>query len=535
VKYHRYDSECIDADITVEIVEEDSYAVIDEGVVRVEPGIRIKRDGQLTNEPITESVFTRGSGCTSLKRERARFREWLKQVIAEHTVEKPLQEWVMENFPHEWEELKRDPIGWFLRQSERWHVGDDEVKFLTLIAVKSAFYEGLPKVGVLVLGSAGAGKSSAVKSILNMFTLKEGRSVVLWVSNLTKKALGNLAFTDGGKLLKNRCLFIIEAIDVETLKELSMLMTEGKLANLTAKVGEDVGGFYGTVEYPPSVVSTAVNIDYNNDQVTQIMSRFLTIAVDLESRDVDAIYEKIAERGDVVFEYDPKVKYLATAWLYYTPNRVTLPKEIAMRFKDVITEYNPYAFRVYEQGLKIIRIFASLLGKEVVDEEVYELFTRKLMRYFIVSAVGLNSVELKALQATTTEWEETKIIAMRLKVDTATAKAWLYNLARKGLVDLEKEGNRNKWRRNEFGQKVIELIVNGYKPGNDEPKHSADDDDDEKSYMTVYANHLRGRILSLKELYEFMGDEADALIRWAERRNIVTRIVKDGDTYLEFR
>jgi hypothetical protein len=378
-----------------------------------------------------------------------------------------LVDYVRQKYPKEWEELKRDPIGWFLRQSERWHLGDDEVKLLTLIAVKSAFYEGLPKVGVLVLGSSGAGKSSAVKSILNMFTLKEGRSVVLWVSNLTKKALGNLAFTDGGKLLKNRCLFIIEAIDVETLKELSMLMTEGKLANLTAKVGEDVGGFYGTVEYPPSVVSTAVNIDYNNDQVTQIMSRFLTIAVDLESRDTEKIYEKIAERDDLVFEYDPVVKYLAIAWLHYTPKRVTLPKEVAVRFKEVITEYNQYAFRVYEQGLKVMKIFASLLGKEVVDEEVYELFVRKLMRYFIVSAVGLTSVELKALQATTDEFELTKNIADRLRVDVETAKAWLYNLARKGLVDHEREGNRNKWKRNAFGQKMLELVIDGYKPDND--------------------------------------------------------------------
>jgi hypothetical protein len=502
------------------------------------PSYTIRRDGQETAEPITESVFKRGRDCTSLKRERARFREWLSQVLSEHTVEKPLQEWVMENFPQEWEELKRDPIGWFLRQSERWHVGDDEVKLLTLIAVKSAFYEGLPKIGVLVLGSSGAGKSSAVKSILNMFTLKEGHGAVLWVSNLTKKALGYLAFNDGGRLLKNRCLFIVETIDVEAFKELSMLMTEGRLANLTAKLGDEVGTAYGVVENPPSVVSTAVNIGYDNDQVTQIMSRFLTIAIDLESRDAEKIYEKIAERDDIAFEYDPMTKYLAIAWLHYTPKRVVLPKEIAMRFKEVITEYNQYAFRVYEQGLKVLKIFASLLGKEVVDEEVYQLFAQKLMRYFVVSAVGLTSVELKALQATTTEWEETKVVAMRLKVDTATAKAWLYNLARKGLIDLEKEGNRNKWRRNEFGQKVLDLIINGYKPEDGRDVGDAverDSEDDGKSYMTIYVNYLRGRTLALKDFYDLMGDEADSVIRWAERRNLVTRLAHEDGVYLEFR
>ena len=91
--------------------------------------------------------------------------DFVRQVLAENTVEKPLQQWIMEEFPEQWEELRKDPIDWFLRQSEKWHVGDDEVKLLTLIAIKSAFYEGLPKIGVLVLGSSGAGKSSAVKSV----------------------------------------------------------------------------------------------------------------------------------------------------------------------------------------------------------------------------------------------------------------------------------------------------------------------------------------------------------------------------------
>jgi len=531
VKRYVYDSECVSAVIEVQVYDEDPYAVVDNDVVVIKPNYRILKDGKETSTPITEGTFRRGGECTSLKRERERFNEWLKEVLNEHIVEKPLQEWIVENFPEQWEELKKDPIGWFLRQSERWHVGDDEVKLLALIAVKSAFYEGLPKVGVLVLGSSGAGKSSAVKSILNMFTLKEGNGAVLWVSNLTKKALGYLAFNDGGKLLKNRCLFIVETVDIEAFKELSMLMTEGRLANLTAKLGDEVGTAYGVIENPPSVVSTAVNIDYSNDQVTQIMSRFLTVAIDLESRDAEAIYQKIAERDDVAFEYDPVVKYLAIAWLYYTPKRVTLPKEIAMRFKDVITEYNQYAFRVYEQGLKIMKIFASLLGKETVDDEVYSLFSQKLLRYFLVSAVGLTSVELKALQATSTEWEETKVIALRLKVDTETAKAWLYNLARKGLVDLEKDkGNRNKWKRNEFGQKVLDLVVGGYREEKNDNGETTF-----MGYMVEIYKDLKGKQFSLSEFYGVLGEDvAEKVLKWAEQRGLVNRKVVDGEQYVEF-
>ncbi len=84
-----------------------------------------------------------------------------------------------------------------------------------------------------------------------------------------------------------------------------------------------------------------------------------------------------------------------------------------------------------------------------IGQTIFSLltFSQKLLRYFLVSAVGLTSVELKALQATSAEFEETKTIAMRLKVDTETAKAWLFNLSRKGLVDLDKDkAGRNRWR-----------------------------------------------------------------------------------------
>ena len=532
MRRYKYDSECVNSMIEIEINDEDTYAMIDDGIVYIVPNYRYLKDGKETTYPITEGTFKRGGECTSIRREKEKFNEFVREILAKHTVEKPLQEWVMKEFSGQWEELKKDPIGWFLKQSEKWHIGDDEVKLLTLIAIKSAFYDGLPKIGVLVLGSSGAGKSSAVKSIVNMFALKEGYGAVLWVSNLTRKALSYLAFDNNGKLLKNRCLFIVETIDIDALKELSLLMTEGRLANLTAKSTDDkLGSSYGIVDYPPSVVSTAVNIDYNNDQVTQIMSRFLTVALDLERGDVEKIYEKIAERGDVAFEYDPVTKYLAIAWMYYTPRSVKLPKEIAMKFKEVITEYNQYAFRVYEQGLKVMKIFASLLGKEVVDEEVYSLFSQKLLRYFLVSAVGLTSVELKALQATSTEFEETKTIAMRLKVDTETAKAWLFNLARKGLVDLDKDkAGRNRWKRNEFGQKVLDLIVNGYK----EEKDGNGDLTFAGNMADIYKD-LKGKQFTISEFYGILGEEvAEKILKWAEERGLVNHKTVGGEEYVEF-
>ncbi len=153
------------------------------------------------------------------------------------------------------------------------------------------------------------------------------------------------------------------------------------------------------------------------------------------------------------------------------------------------------------------------------------------MRYFLVSAVGLTSVELKALQATSTEFEETKAIAMRLRVDTETAKAWLFNLARKGLVDLDKDkAGRNRWKRNEFGQKVLDLVVNGYteeRDGNGDLAFAGN--------MAEIYKELKGKQFTLSEFYGILGEEvAEKILKWAEERGLVNHKMVGGEEYVEF-
>ena len=98
---YKYESDCVTAEIEIEIDEEDAYAVIDDGIVYVTPSYRFYKDGKLVTYPLTEGTFQRSSECTSLRREKERFHEFVKDVLSKHTVEKPLQEWVMEQFPNE--------------------------------------------------------------------------------------------------------------------------------------------------------------------------------------------------------------------------------------------------------------------------------------------------------------------------------------------------------------------------------------------------------------------------------------------------
>ncbi len=90
MKRYIYDSECINAVIEVEVYDEDTYAVIDDNMVSIIPNYKILKDGKETSHPITEGSFRRGGECTSLKREREKFNEWLREVLKEHTIEKPL-------------------------------------------------------------------------------------------------------------------------------------------------------------------------------------------------------------------------------------------------------------------------------------------------------------------------------------------------------------------------------------------------------------------------------------------------------------
>ncbi len=64
---YKYDSECINAEIEIEVDTEDTYATIDDGIVYVTPSYRFYRDNKEVKYPLTEGVFKRSGECTSLR------------------------------------------------------------------------------------------------------------------------------------------------------------------------------------------------------------------------------------------------------------------------------------------------------------------------------------------------------------------------------------------------------------------------------------------------------------------------------------
>ena len=84
--------------------------------------------------------------------------------------------------------------------------------------------------------------------------------------------------------------------------------------------------------------------------------------------------------------------------------------------------------------------------------------------------------------------------------------------------------------RNEFGQKVIELVVNGYKEerdGNGGLEFAGN--------MEEIYRELKGRQFTLSEFYGILGDEiADKVLKWAEERGLVNRKMVGDEEYVEF-
>ena len=100
-----------------------------------------------------------------------------------------------------------------------------------------------------------------------------------------------------------------------------------------------------------------------------------------------------------------------------------------------------------------------------------------------------------------------------------------------GLVDLDKDkSNRNKWMRNEFGQKVLDLVVNGY-------TEERDDDGNLKlaGNMADIYKDLKGKQFTLSEFYGVLGEEiAEKVLKWAEERGLVNHKTVGGEEYVEF-
>jgi|GEM_PF-3027539 len=383
-----------------------------------------------------------------------------------------IYEYFAKAYPELWEKIKQKGIWYFIEKSEEYHMGDEDVKLLALMAFKMLFTTKRKRIGILVLGDTGSGKSHAIESIVYM--IPEG--YYYNVEDVTPKSVIYLG-KKGSDYLRWKLLYLQEITNLRALKLLSMLMTSGRGGSLTVVDGEPVEIF---LDYAPSVITSVVNIEEaDSSQKTQILSRYIPVAIIRERKDVETITEKIyenANRNEDEFNYDDITKLALLAWMTYTPRFAYVPKDIFNMLVSSLPFSRTVSLRISDFATFALQILAMLSNKDKVDEETLDLFKKYLLRKFVIASFGVSEVEIKLLKylhERRTEKPKTSQIASDNSLDTSTTKELLMGLANRGLVEFDKPGNVYIWSITEDGVKLLMML--------EEEKEEEKKEEEEKS------------------------------------------------------
>jgi predicted transcriptional regulator len=381
----------------------------------------------------------------------------LQTLKAKNEKRMKVHEYFAKAYPELWKKIKQKGVWYFIEKSEEYHVGDEDVKLLALMAFKMLFTTKRKRIGILVLGDAGSGKSHAIESIVSM--IPEG--YYYNVEDVTPKSVIYLG-KKGSDYLRWKLLYLQEITNLRALKLLSMLMTSGRGGSLTVVDGEPVEIF---LDYAPSVITSVVNIEEaDSSQKTQILSRFIPVAIIREKKDVEKITEKIYEntnRNEGEFNYDDATKLALLAWMTHTPKFAYVPKNIFDTLVSSLPFSRTVALRITDFATFALQILAMLMNKDKVDEETLELFKKYLLRKFVIASFGVSEVEirlLKYLHERRAEKLKTSQIASDNGLDTSTAKELLMGLAGRGLVEFEKPSNVYMWSITDDGVKLLMML-----------------------------------------------------------------------------
>jgi len=366
-------------------------------------------------------------------------------------------EYFAEKYPELWSEIKEKGIWYFIEKSEEYHLGDEDVKLLALMSFKMLFTKKRKRIGVLVLGDIGAGKSHAIESIVSMIPDGYYYNVV----DVTPKSVVYLG-RNGSDYLRWKLLYLQEITNLRALKLLSMLMTAGRGGSLTVVDGEPVEIF---LDYAPSVITSVVNLEEaDSSQRKQILSRFIPVAILREKKDIERLRDKVHEnenREEDEFNYDEQTKLGLLAWVTYTPKFAFVPKNIYDKLVSSLPFSRTISLRIASFATFTLQILATLLNKKEVDEETLDLFKKYLLRKFVIASFGVSEVEIKLLKylyENRAEKLKTSQVASDNSLDPSTVKELLMELVGYGLVEFEKPGSVYLWSITDDGIKLLGML-----------------------------------------------------------------------------
>ena len=369
----------------------------------------------------------------------------------------------------EWEEINQDPLNFFLSRASD-IVGNEKLKIAVLLNVVSSqlskIRRGIYRVHLILTGSSGSGKSSTIKSILDLFYDNADEIedfVVLKLTRMTKEALGRLrVYTLDGKVI-----FVEQLDNMEGVDYIREAMSEDRITTLTTVKDSEGNLVSKTVVIPgqPAFITTNVTANVDHQIVNRSIQLYLSQAEDekLKTR----IIETILERGEI--EELERLKLITYVWLKTRPRSPKMTKEVKSELVKLLTKFINFKniYRATEITRNLVRATASMFNHEEILMEDLKFVMNYLKKDIILTTLELSERDLQMLRwlrnhgfvegekEENTKDVTTSEIAQVVKMSTQETKKLLDVLYDKGLVWKAYDGKRFSWAINNYGIKVL--------------------------------------------------------------------------------
>jgi predicted transcriptional regulator len=382
----------------------------------------------------------------------------------------------------EWEEINQDPLGFFLSRASD-VVGNEKLKVAVLLSVVSSqlskIRRGIYRVHLILTGSSGSGKSSTIKSILDLFyDNADGVEdfIVLKLTRMTREALGRLRVDT----LDGKVIFIEQLDNMEGVDYIREAMSEDRITTLTTVKDSEGNLVSKTVVIPgqPAFVTTNVTANVDHQIINRSIQLYLSQTEDEKLK--TKIIETILERGDIE-EFD-RIKLITYVWLKTRPKSPKMTKEVKEELVKLLSKFINFKniYRATEITRNLVRATASLFSHEEITKEDVDFVMDYFKKDIILTTLELSERDLQLLR-----WlrdhgfiqgekeEETKDvttseIAQVVKMSTQETKKLLDVLYDKGLVWKAYDGRRFSWAINRYGVRVLEELEKEVEEGQEQ-------------------------------------------------------------------
>jgi ABC-type dipeptide/oligopeptide/nickel transport system ATPase component len=369
----------------------------------------------------------------------------------------------------EWEEITRDPVSFFLSRSDD-VVGNEKLKIAVLLSVVSSqltkIKRGIYRVHLILSGASGSGKSSTVKSIVDLFydnadTFKD--YVVLKLTRMTKEALGRIDVES----LDGKVIFVEQLDNMEGVDYLREAMSEDRITTLTTVKDSEGNLVSKTLVIPgqPAFITTNVTANVDHQIVNRSIQLYLSQAEDEKLK--SKIIETILEREDV--EDMNKVKLVTYVWLKTRPKSPKMTTEVKRELMRLLSRFINFKniYRASEITRNLVRATASMFDHKEVTMNDVNFVMNYLKKDIILTTLELSERDLHVMRwlrdhgfiqgesDDETKDVTTSEIAQVLKMSTQESKKLLDVLYDKGLVWKVYDGKRFSWAVNHYGLKVL--------------------------------------------------------------------------------